>query len=103
MNFLENNDFKNKRVLIRVDFNVPLDGDRNVSDESRIVAAIPTINYVLSKNGIVVLLSHLGRPKGEDKAFSLLPVAKKLSTLLEKPVEFLNDCIGYEIDKKLEL
>ena len=103
MNFLENNDFKNKRVLIRVDFNVPLDEDRNVSDESRIVAAIPTINYVLSKNGIVVLLSHLGRPKGEDKAFSLHPVAKKLSTLLEKPVEFLNDCIGYEIEKKLEL
>ena len=103
MNFLKNNDFKNKRVLIRVDFNVPLDEDRKVSDESRIVAAIPTINYVLSKNGIVVLLSHLGRPKGEDKAFSLLPVAKKLSTLLEKPVEFLNDCIGYEIEKKLEL
>ena len=102
MNFLENNDFKNKRVLIRVDFNVPLDEDRNVSDESRIVAAIPTINYVLSKNGIVVLLSHLGRPKGEDKAFSLLPVAKKLSTLLEKPVEFLNDCIGYEVEKKLK-
>ena len=83
MNFLENNDFKNKRVLIRVDFNVPLDEDGNVSDESRIVAAIPTINYVLSKNGIVVLLSHLGRPNGNDEAFSLRPIAKKLSKLLK--------------------
>lgn len=103
MKFLENNDFKNKRVLVRVDFNVPLSENRNVSDESRIAAAIPTINYVLSKNGIVVLLSHLGRPNGNDKAFSLRPIAKKLSKLLKKPVEFLNDCIGYEIEKKLEL
>ena len=103
MNFLENNDFKNKRVLVRVDFNVPLNEDRSVSDETRIVAAIPTINYVLSKNGIVVLLSHLGRPNGKDEMFSLLPVAKKLSKLLKRPVEFLNDCIGYEIEKKLEL
>ena len=102
MKFLENNDFKNKRVLVRVDFNVPLNEDRSVSDESRIVAAIPTINYVLSKNGIVILLSHLGRPKGNDKAFSLLPIAKKLSKLLQRPVEFLNDCIGDEVEKKLE-
>ena len=94
MKFLENNDFKNKRVLVRVDFNVPLDKKRNVSDESRIVAAIPTINYVLSKNGIVVLLSHLGRPSGNDEMFSLLPVAKRLSKLLKRPVNFLNDWIG---------
>ena len=103
MKFLKNNDFKNKRVLIRVDFNVPLDEDRNVTDESRIVAAIPTINYVLSKNGIVVLLSHLGRPSGNDEMFSLLPVAKRLSKLLKRPVNFLNDCIGNEVEKKLSL
>ena len=101
MKFLNNNNFKNKRVLIRVDFNVPLDEDRNVSDDSRIIAAIPTINYVLSKNGIVILLSHLGRPKSDDKAFSLLPVAKKLSKLLQRPVKFLNDCVGNEVEKKL--
>ena len=101
MKFLKNNDFKNKRVLIRVDFNVPLDEGRNVSDDSRIIAAIPTINYVLSKNGIVILLSHLGRPKSDDKAFSLLPVAKKLSKLLQSPVKFLNDCVGNEVEKKL--
>ena len=103
MKFLKKNDFKNKRVLIRVDFNVPLDENHNVSDDSRIIAAIPTINYVLSKNGVVILLSHLGRPKGNDKAFSLLPVAKKLSKLLQRPVEFLNDCIGNEVEKKLSL
>jgi len=101
MKFLKKNDFKNKRVLVRVDFNVPLDEDGNVSDESRIIAAIPTINYVLSKNGIVILLSHLGRPKGNDKAFSLLPVAKKLSKLLQRRVKFLNDCVGNEVEKKL--
>jgi len=101
MNFLKENNFKNKRVLIRVDFNVPLDKNLNVVDDSRIIAALPTINYVLSNNGIVVLITHLGRPKEKDTNLSLFSVSKRLSRLLKKPVTFLSDCVGGEVEKKI--
>ena len=102
MNFLRENNFKNKRVIIRVDFNVPLDESLNISDESRIIAALPTINYVLSNNGIVILITHLGRPKEKDPKLSLFSVSKRLSKLLKKPVTFLSDCVGDEVEKKLD-
>ncbi|CCE66068.1 hypothetical protein TPHA_0O00990 [Tetrapisispora phaffii CBS 4417] len=92
-------DLAGKRVFIRVDFNVPLDGDKITSNQ-RIVAALPTIKYALEKGAqYVVLASHLGRPNGERVAkYSLKPVQAELSTLLGKPVEFLNDCVGPEVE-----
>ncbi|ODQ44924.1 hypothetical protein PICMEDRAFT_78689 [Pichia membranifaciens NRRL Y-2026] len=89
-----------KRVFIRVDFNVPLDGDK-ITNNQRIVAALPTIEYVLEhKPKYVVLASHLGRPNGEAVAkLSLKPVAAELETLLKKKVIFLNDCVGPEVEK----
>jgi len=92
-------DLKGKRVLVRVDFNVPQDEKLNITDDTRIRAALPTIQY-LTKNGArVILVSHLGRPKGgpEDK-FRLDPVAKRLSELLKHPVVKAQDCIGPEVE-----
>jgi 3-phosphoglycerate kinase len=92
---------KGKNVLMRVDFNVPLDENRNITSDTRIVAALPTIKTILDKGGSVILMSHLGRPDGEKVAkFSLAPVAKKLSELLKKNVIFANDCIGPEVKQK---
>ncbi|MDX2042759.1 MAG: phosphoglycerate kinase [Acidobacteriota bacterium] len=88
-----------KRVFIRVDFNVPLDGDK-VSDDTRITSAIPTIQFAVDKGAKVILASHLGRPKGQRNAkYSLKPVADHLARLLETEVAFANDCIGEEAAK----
>jgi len=94
-------DVSGKRVFIRVDFNVPLDADLNITNNQRIVAALPTIEYVLKQNPkYVVLASHLGRPNGEPVAkYSLKPVAAELSKLLNKDVSFLHDCVGEEVTK----
>lgn len=81
---------KGKRVLCRCDFNVPLDGDR-ITDETRLVAALPTIKKLIADGGKVILCSHLGKPKGPDKALSLAPVAKKLTELLGQEVKFAAD------------
>jgi len=87
-------DLRNKRVLMRVDFNVPLEGDR-IDDDTRIRAALPTIQYILNQGSSLVLMSHLGRPDGKSNPqFSLKPAAKRLSELLGKPVQFAPDCIG---------
>jgi phosphoglycerate kinase len=92
---------KGKKVLMRVDFNVPLDDNCNITSDTRIVAALPTIKTILDKGGSVILMSHLGRPDGEKVAkYSLAPVAKKLGELLKKNVIFANDCIGPEVKKK---
>ena len=88
-------DVKNKRVLVRVDFNVPLDEKQQITDDTRIVAALPTIRYLLEQGAAVILMSHLGRPKGQPKReFSLATVAKRLSELLGRPVRMAQDCVG---------
>ena len=94
-------DLKGKKVLVRCDFNVPLDENRNITDNTRIVAALPTIEYLLENNCSVILCSHLGRPKGEfKKEFSLAPVAKELSKLLDKEVIMAKDVIGEDAKSK---
>ncbi len=94
-------DVKGKKVLMRCDFNVPLDDNCNITSDDRIVKALPTIKKIIDGGGALILMSHLGRPKGErDEKLSLKPVAKRLSELLGKDVIFANDCIGEEVKAK---
>lgn len=96
-------DVAGKKVLVRVDFNVPMDGDL-ITDTTRIEASLPTINYLLENGASVVLMSHLGRPKGEYKEeFSLAPVAKKLSELLKKDVKFVASKVVIDNEVKSEI
>jgi len=91
---------KGKRVLMRVDFNVPLDEKRNITDDSRITAALPTIEYVLQNGGKLILMSHLGRPDGEVMMeYSMAPVAERLSELLKLNVKKLDDCVGEDVEE----
>src|SRR6476469_1884715 len=93
-------DVAGKRVLVRVDFNVPLDDQQHITDDTRIRASLPTIQYLLENNAAVILMSHLGRPKGgPNPKYSLAPVAAHLQELLgaDVPVKFVNDCIGDEV------
>ncbi|HEV7301910.1 MAG TPA: phosphoglycerate kinase [Tepidisphaeraceae bacterium] len=92
-------DVKGKRVLMRVDFNVPLENGQ-ITDDRRIAQALPTIKNVLDRGGRLILMSHLGRPKGgPEPKFSLKPAAERLAKLLGKPVHFTNDCIGADVEK----
>lgn len=92
-------DVKGKRVFVRCDFNVPLEGE-TITDDIRVVSAMPTINHLVKNGAKVILASHLGRPKGEPKPeFSLKPVAKRLSELLGKEVKLTPDCVGPEAEK----
>jgi len=91
---------KNKRVFIRVDFNVPINSELNITDDTRIRSALPTINYAIDEGAKIILASHLGRPKGKkNPALTLATVVKRLQRLLNKDVMFLDDCIGPEVDK----
>jgi phosphoglycerate kinase len=97
---IDNVKLKDKRVLVRVDFNVPLDENKNITDDRRITSSLPTIKKIISDGGKAILMSHLGRPKGgPDPKFSLKPVAKKLSELLNKEVKLSPDCVGEETKK----
>ena len=94
-------ELKGKKVLVRCDFNVPMDEEKNITDNTRIVAALPTIKYLLENNCAIILCSHLGRPKGEFKPeLSLQPVAKELSKLLDKEVIMAKDVVGEDATTK---
>ena len=94
---------KGKRVFVRVDFNVPLDAQHQVTDDTRIRAALPTIQYLREQGAKVILASHLGRPKGAPEAkYSLLPVAMRLSELLGFEVPLLPDCVGEAVEARVE-
>ena len=100
MKNITNFDFSNKKAIVRVDFNVPLNDKFEVTDDTRIVAALPTIKKI-AESGAVILMSHLGRPKGKDEKFSLKHILPKLSELVGKDVMFVNDCIGNEVKEKV--
>jgi phosphoglycerate kinase len=100
---IEKVDLKNKRVFIRADFNVPLDENGNITDDTRIRSTLPTINYALDAGAKVILASHLGRPKGKPSPkYSLAPVATRLSRLLSKEVQFAKDCIGPDVEHQVQ-
>ncbi len=93
---------KGKRALVRVDFNVPMDGEGNITDDNRILGALPTIRYLVEQGAKVVLMSHMGRPKGTvNPKYSLAPVARRLSELMGQPVHMAADVIGEDADRKV--
>ena len=97
---IDNLNVKNLRVLVRVDFNVPLDENLNITDDIRITSSLPTIKKIMTGGGKAILMSHLGRPKGKSNPkYSLKPAAKRLSELLGKEVKLAPDCIGEEVKK----
>ncbi|MDA0986074.1 MAG: phosphoglycerate kinase [Bacteroidetes bacterium] len=99
---IDNYKLTGKKVLVRVDFNVPFNNDGEISDDTRIVEALPTIKKIIESGGKTILLSHLGRPKGsKNLKYSLKPVALKLSELLQKEVQFSEDCIGPIAEEKI--
>ena len=96
-------DVRGKRVLMRCDFNVPLDNACRITSDDRIVKALPTIKNILQRGGALILMSHLGRPKGQkNEKMSLTPVAQRLSQLLDANVIFADDCIGTETKAKAQ-
>lgn len=103
MKYIDQLDLKGKRVLCRFDFNVPLDENSHIVDDTRIRAALPTINYALDEGARIIVISHLGRPKGKVvNRMSLAPVARRLSRLLGKEVIMAGDCIGDEVKRIVE-
>jgi phosphoglycerate kinase len=102
LRYLNDLKIRNKRLLIRVDMNVPLDKNQNITDDNRIRSVLPTINYALDANAKVILCSHVGRPKGKVvPELSLAPVARRLSRLLQKDVQLAPDCVGPEVKKMI--
>ena len=100
MKYIDQIEMKGKRVFLRVDFNVPMDKEGNVTGDKRVRASIPTINYALEKGAKLIIASHLGRPKGKRVAeMSLKPVVKVLSDLVKKDVLFLDDCVGPAVEQ----
>lgn len=100
---IRDTDISGKKLLIRVDLNVPLDEDQNIVDDTRIRAVLPTINYALDEHAKVIVASHMGRPEGKVvPELSLAPVAKRLTRLLQKDVQFASDCIGPEVDAMIK-
>jgi phosphoglycerate kinase len=103
MKYIDEMDIKGKRVLCRFDYNVPLDKDLNITDDTRIRATLPTINYALDENARIIIASHLGRPKGKRvEGLSLAPVARRLSRLLDMEVKLADDCVGEGVKKLID-
>ena len=102
MKTTEDFNFKDKKAIIRVDFNVPLNAQFEVTDDSRIVAAKPTIIKVLEDGGSAILMSHLGRPKGKEDKFSLSHIVKKVTEVIGVSVKFVNDCVGEEVEEAVK-
>ena len=100
MQTIDTYNFQEKKALIRVDFNVLLNDKFEITDDTRMRAAIPTIRKVLAGGGAVILMSHLGRPKGVDSKYSLKHIQKHLEELLGQPVRFADDCIGESAKKQ---
>ncbi len=100
MQTMDSFNFANKKAFVRVDFNVPLDDNFNISDDTRIRAALPTLKKILADGGSVIIGSHLGRPKGATDKFSLKHILPKISELLGTEVQFANDCMGEEASEK---
>src|ERR1700693_5146614 len=89
-----------KRILVRVDYNVPLNEEGAITDDTRIRETLPTLNYLLEKGAALILCAHLGRPKGKvNLAYSLKPVAKRLESILRRPVQMAPDCIGEQVQE----
>ena len=102
MKYINDIDISGKKVFIRCDFNVPMDENRNITDDNRIRQALVTIQYAVDNKARVILASHLGRPGGKkNPKYSLAPIAKRLSTLLNRRVDFVNDCIGESVKDKI--
>ena len=102
LNTIKEADLKGKRVLIRVDFNVPLKNGV-VTDNTRIKAALPTVQYILEQGASLVVMSHFGRPKGQKNPdFSMAPIAKEFEKLLGKPVKLASDVIGSEVETEVK-
>lgn len=100
---LQDLNVKDKKVLMRVDFNVPQDENQHITDDTRIKETLPSIQYILNQGGKLILMSHLGRPKGKKNLkYSLAPIAKNLSELLGKKVQFCGDCIGDEVKNAVD-
>ena len=99
MKTIDNFNFKGKKALIRVDFNVPVNENFEVTDVTRIEAAKPTISKILNDGGSAILMTHFGRPKGKDDKYSLSHIVKKVSEVLGVPVHFAADCIGEVAEK----
>ncbi|MCK4781896.1 phosphoglycerate kinase [Candidatus Parcubacteria bacterium] len=102
MKILEDFDVNNKRVLVRCDFNVPLDNKGNILDDFRIKQVFPTIRYLLKNKAKIVLISHLGRPTEPSAKYSLKPVGLRLEKLLGRKISFLPDCIGEDVEKEID-
>jgi phosphoglycerate kinase len=101
--FITDLDLKGKKVFVRVDYNVPLDEQGNITDDARIRATLPTINYLLDEGAKVILASHLGRPNGKViPELSLKPVARRLHRLLNKEVKLASNCIGPDVKKQVD-
>ncbi len=98
---LRDDELKGKRVLVRVDFNVPLDKQKNITDDLRIRSALPTIRHLITKGARVILVSHLGRPDGVTESLRMDPVAKRLEELLGKRIAKLDDCIGEGVEREI--
>lgn len=103
MKTIKSMNLEGKRVLVRVDFNVPLDEQQNITDDTRIRAVLPTLKYVLDNRGKLIIMSHMGRPKGKVvAALSLNPVAKRLGRLLEQEVKLAPDCVGDDVQSLVD-